>query len=92
MLGAMAGEFHERNPLTRRLISWTLRRPWAARLLPAPLAAAASLTHLVGGGRVSYPICSSLFNVQYWSGVATELGSPQAAQQLIELARRPLAV
>jgi glycosyltransferase involved in cell wall biosynthesis len=92
MLQAIAGEFHERNRLTRRLISWTLRRPRAARLMSGPVAGAARLAHVAGGSRLSYPICSSLFNVRYWSGVATELGSSQAAQQLIELGRRPLAV
>jgi glycosyltransferase involved in cell wall biosynthesis len=92
MLEAIAGEFHERNRLTRRLISWTLRRPRAAGLMSGPVAAAARLAHVAGGRRLSYPICSSLFNAKYWSGVAGELGSPQAAQQLIELGRRPLAV
>jgi GT2 family glycosyltransferase len=92
MLQAIAGEFHERNRLTRRLISWTLRRPRAAQVLAGPAAAGARLAHVTGGSRLSYPICSSLFNVRYWSGVAFELGSPQAARQLIELGRRPLAV
>jgi GT2 family glycosyltransferase len=92
MLRAIAGEFHERNRLTRRLISWTLRRPRAARRMSGPVAAAARLAHIAGGRRLSYPICSSLFNARYWSGVAAELGGQKAAQELIELGRRPLAV
>ena len=92
MLRAIAREFHERNRLSRALIGWTLRRPRAARLLPGPAAAAARLAHVVGGRRLSYSICSSVFNIRYWAGVAQELGGPQAARQLIERAPRPLAV
>jgi len=88
MLGAVASEFWERNPLNRRLVRLMLRARGAEQALATPFAAAAWLALCFGRRNLSHSICSALFNTSYWRGVSDELGGPDPARELIRLGER----
>lgn len=92
MLGAVASEFWERNPLNRSFVRLMLRARWAEQALATPFAATAWLSLCLGGRHLSHSICSALFNASYWRGVSDELGGPGAASELIRLGERSLEV
>ena len=83
MLGAIAREFWERNPLTRLLVRGGLRVRGVERVLAPPAAAAASVALRLRRRRLSHSVCSALFSLAYWRGVGDELGAPSAARELI---------
>ena len=88
MLGAVAAEFWERNPLSRGLIRVMLRAPGGERALAPPAIVTAWLAQSLGAQRLSHALCSALFNLAYWHGISDELGGPDAASELIELGSR----
>jgi glycosyltransferase involved in cell wall biosynthesis len=86
MLDAIAEEFWERSAPTRLLVRAGLRARGAERVLAVPAAVAARLALRLGRRRLSHAICSALFNLAYWRGVADELGAPAAVRRLIRRA------
>lgn len=60
----------DRHPLSRLLARWCVGHPWGLR---------ATLTALEGAiryapDRLQMALCSAMFNVQYWQGIAEETG------------------
>lgn len=86
MLDAIAAEFWERSGLTRRLVRGMLRAPGIERALAVPAIAAAGALQGLDRGRLSHGICSVVFNMAYWHGVADELGTPEDARRRIDVA------
>jgi len=83
-LDRSAGEFRGRHPLTRALIRWGLRHPaLAQRLLPRGRAAI-EWAHRLRLAAPSEQMCSAIFNLSWWLGIADQLGSTRAALQLTE--------
>ena len=88
MLGAVAGEFWDRNQLVRGLVHLSLRAPGAARLLVWPAVAAAWLAQTVGWRVAAHSISSAVFTSAYWRGLSDELGGAAAVRHLIQLGTR----
>ena len=87
MLLALAREFHERRRANRIAVRAALSLP--ARVRP-PLAAArlaALAAQRLGADAAAHAICSAVFGVEYWRGVAEALGGPGVARSLIASAR-----
>jgi GT2 family glycosyltransferase len=84
-----AREFRKRHPVTRGLVLWGLRHRTAVRSV-WPLAEAAILSmDALGLGALTSRLCSAVFNLRYWLGVADELGSATAALSLAQMASLP---
>jgi len=79
--------FPTRHPLTRRLVRWGLRYPRSARRLALPAQAAIRVADRTGLPRLSHQLCSAIFNLHYWLGVADQLGSGREALRLAKLGR-----
>lgn len=88
MLGAVAAEFWERNPLSRGLVRGMLHAPGGEQALALPAIVTAWLAQSLGARRLSHSICSALFSLAYWHGISDELGGPNQARELIELGSR----
>jgi glycosyltransferase involved in cell wall biosynthesis len=78
VLGWAACEFHGRHPLTRLAVLVDRRHTRLASTLPWLAAPLARATLRCGLGRVSDALCSGVFNLLYWRGVADQLGTGQA--------------
>jgi GT2 family glycosyltransferase len=77
--------FPTRHPLTRRLVRWGLQHPRSARRLASPAQAAIRVADRIGLPRLSHQLCSAIFNLHYWLGVADQLGSGREALGLAKL-------
>jgi GT2 family glycosyltransferase len=80
-----AGQFRYRHPLTRALIRWGVRHHGAAARLPALASPAIRALDRLGLYPVADRVCGAVFNLEYWLGVCEEVGSPDAALDLIGL-------
>lgn len=83
LLDSVAAEFHQRHPRIRQAIDLGLRhRRLTARLFPVGqlVAQAAVATRL---NRLSYAVCSAMFNVNYWCGLGDQLGGVAAVRALL---------
>jgi GT2 family glycosyltransferase len=77
-------EFRTRHLYTRRLIRWGLGHPRRRRLLDRAAAAVATIAYRLGALRLSQVVCSAVFNLNYWVGVADVLGAGQALRLAAE--------
>lgn len=77
-------EFVRRNPHTRRLALAGVRSPWLLPVARVTGAVALAVTRVTGTDR-AHQLCSGLFTMNYWSGVADQLDS---ADELLGLLRR----
>ena len=84
LIESIASEFHERNALTQRLVrgalSWGARRRAAFSSLAR---IAITLASRLRRRRLSLRLCSGVYNLFYWYGIADELGDASAARALI---------
>jgi GT2 family glycosyltransferase len=67
-------EWRERHPLNRVLPRWCIGHPSRLKALLAAGAAAIRYTGPGASHRWQRLVCSAVYNVQYWQGVATESG------------------
>ena len=70
---SLTAEWRRRHLLNRALARWCVGHPLRTRAVVAALRRALSLAR--GAARARRLICSALFNVQYWSGVAEAMRS-----------------
>ena len=74
LLAAVFREFHSRNPLVRALVRVSLEHPRVAQPLASALAVTARAMSRTGPDRVSDAALSALYNLEYYRGMAAELG------------------
>jgi GT2 family glycosyltransferase len=74
LLDSLAREFHDRHALVRALTRLSLRSPWMARAVTGGAALAARAACRIGPERAADVTLSALYNVEYYQGMAEELG------------------
>jgi len=74
LLESIGREFHLRNPLVRALTRLSLRDPRLGRALTHATTAATRLTTKTGPKRAAHVTLSALYNLEYYRGMADELG------------------
>jgi GT2 family glycosyltransferase len=77
LLDSVAHEFHDRHPLVRGITRVSLRSPRLGRAVAGTAALAARAACRVGPESISNVTLSALYNVEYYRGMADELGDPQ---------------
>ena len=82
-LSRVRTEFTQRSPVIRILARACVAAPWLERALTAPLRLLALGAHLVGAKRVGHYALSSLFNMAYFSGMASKLGGRGQFERLV---------
>ncbi len=92
MLGVIAREFWQRNPLNRTLMRRGLSANLGIRAGAHAAITVAWLAQCLGYQALSHSLCSALFNTSYWRGVSDQLGGPAAAKQLTRLGAHPAGV
>ena len=80
-------EFHERHPLTRRLVMLSLAAPAGGRVIEVAARPLSVLLAAVGLTAVADRLLAGAFNLAYWRGLADEIGGAGRARQLIAGAR-----
>jgi glycosyltransferase involved in cell wall biosynthesis/GT2 family glycosyltransferase len=75
LLESIAREFHERHGLVRRLVRWCAPRPRVAAVVSLLLQGVARAAGLLRLGPVTRQALSALYNLAYYRGMASELGS-----------------
>ncbi len=88
-LSRVRAEFAGRSPVIRGLARVCVAAPWLEAALTAPLRALALGAHAVGAKRVGKYALSSLFNMAYFSGMATELGGREPFERVVVGKRGP---
>jgi len=89
LLDSVYGEFHGRHRLTRMLTTASLRLPKMRPSLIAVLAGVARATNRLRLRSVADAALSALYNVEYYHGMADELGGEAALRSRLAKAARP---
>lgn len=76
LLPSIGREFHERHALVRALTRMSLRRPRVGRALTGAATLAARAASATGPERAADATLSVLYNLEYYRGMAEEMGDP----------------
>jgi len=76
LLDALYREFHQRNRFIKSLVGISLRRPRLAPSLAAVVTVIARASSRTGPERTATAALSALYNLEYYRGMADELGDP----------------
>jgi GT2 family glycosyltransferase len=77
LLDALGHEFHDRHPLLRTLTRLSLRDPRLGRAVAVAAALTARAACRTGPERAANITLSALYNLEYYRGMADELGDPR---------------
>jgi GT2 family glycosyltransferase len=89
LLDSISREFHGRHRLVRGVTRICLPRPRVASATATALSALARATSRVGAHRVAQPAFSALYNLEYYRGMAEQLGDPARLLARFDAAAAP---
>lgn len=78
LLPVVLREYHQRHFLTRSLVSICLLRPQLSRAAVTTFRVAAQLANTLHLNPISSKLCSGMFNLRYYEGLAAELGGRES--------------
>jgi GT2 family glycosyltransferase len=84
LLPSIGREFHDRHALVRTLTRASLRSPRLGRLINGAATSAARTACVTGPDRLADAMLSVLYNLEYYRGMADELGDPRKLQTLFD--------
>lgn len=76
LLDSIGREFHHRHRLLQTITRLSLRSPWIGRAMTASASLAARIASRTGPERLTNLTLSALYNLEYYRGMADELGDP----------------
>ena len=89
LLDAVYREFHHRNPVVRALVRVSLKHPQLGEPLAAGVAWTARAASRTGPERAANAALSALYNLEYYRGMAEEIGDPRQLLARFDAAPAP---